>query len=75
MNPFPKEYELVEIFESEPAKLDDAVPFFYNNNVYRLYRPNGELHFEIEPGSHWTRIAWKQFDSILVDLTLEILKG
>ncbi|MBD3922924.1 hypothetical protein H8B09_29725 [Paenibacillus sp. PR3] len=75
MKPFPEEYEFIELFESEPKILDEKVPFFYNNNIYKLSRPNGELYFEIEPGSHWTRIAWKQADQILIDLTLENVKG
>ncbi|MDQ0090339.1 hypothetical protein J2T12_003753 [Paenibacillus anaericanus] len=34
MNPFPEEYEFIDLFESEPKKLDEEVPFFYINNVY-----------------------------------------
>jgi len=75
MEPFPHEYEFIELFETESAKLDEHVPFFYNNNIYKLCRPNGNLYFEMEPGSHWTRIAWKQEENLLVDLVLENVKG
>lgn len=75
MKPFPEEYELIDLFESEPARLDDQVPFFYTNNTYRLCRTNGELHFAIEPGIHWSSIVWKQAENIIVDLILENVKG
>src|SRR5262245_39632209 len=75
MEPFPQEFEFIELFETEPTKLEEGMPFFYNNNIYKLCRPNGELYFEIEPGSHWTRIAWKQDGNIIIDLILESIKG
>ncbi|KRE30266.1 hypothetical protein [Paenibacillus sp. Soil522] len=75
MNPFPEEYEFIELFESLPEQLDKSVPFFYNNNVYKLSRSNGDLFFEMEPGSHWSRVAWKQAESFLIDLTLDNIKG
>lgn len=75
MEPFPQEYEIMELFETEPTKLDEEVSFFYNNNTYKLCRPNGNLYFEIEPGSHWTRIAWKQEGDLVIDLILEKVKG
>lgn len=75
MNPFPEEFEFIDLFETEPTMLDEQVPFFYNNNIYKLKRTNGEIYFEMEPGSHWTRIAWKQNDLTLIDLTLENIKG
>ncbi|MCM3127555.1 hypothetical protein M3625_07325 [Paenibacillus sp. MER 78] len=75
MEPFPQEHELMELFESEPTKLDEEVPFFYNNNTYKLCRPNGELYFEIEPSHRWSRVVWKQGTASLVDLTLENIKG
>ncbi len=48
MVPFPQEYEFIELFETEPTKLDEVVPFFYNNKTYKLCRPNGNLFFEID---------------------------
>lgn len=74
MEHFPQEYEFIELFETEPAKLDEDIPFFYNNNTYKLCRPNGNLYFEIEPGSHWSRILWKQDEDLLIDLTFERIK-
>lgn len=49
--------------------------FFYKNNIYKLKRPNGEIYFEMELGSHWARISWKQNDLTLIDLTLENIVG
>lgn len=75
MNPFPEEHELISLLESEPLIYDQQVPFFYNHLTYSLTRSNGTLHFEIEPGSQWARIIWKQEESIVVDIELESIQG
>ncbi|WEK56060.1 MAG: hypothetical protein P0Y55_08435 [Candidatus Cohnella colombiensis] len=75
MNPFPKEHELIDVFESEPKIKDNETPFYYNHLEYLLTRDNGSLQCELEPGIHWARVIWKQKDETLVDLELESIKG
>ncbi len=75
MNPFPREDELLSIFESEPIVLDKELPFYYNHLIYQLRRNNGELYVEIEPGMHWSRMIWKQEGKTIIDLELENIKG
>ncbi|MBP2000941.1 hypothetical protein J2Z69_001984 [Paenibacillus shirakamiensis] len=75
MLPFPEEFEFVDFFEQEPCTLDSEVPFYYNRHTYQLERENGTLHFELEPSYSWVRCQWHQGDIVLIDLTLEEVRG
>lgn len=75
VNSFPEEYELLDLFESEPIIYDLSTPFFYNNLIYKLIRSNGTLKFEVEPGSHWARVTLTQGEIDIIDLELNHIKS
>jgi hypothetical protein len=58
MNPFPEEYEFIDLFETYPNVLDPDSPFFYNHLTYKLERENGTIYFGLEPGCHAARFFW-----------------
>lgn len=49
MNPFPEDYELISIFESEPKLLDEDIPWFYNTLFFRLQRNDDILSCIFSP--------------------------
>lgn len=49
MNPFPEDFELLSIFESEPEVLDANVPWFYNILTFRGERDGLKYRIKISP--------------------------
>lgn len=49
MNPFPEEYELISLFESEPELLDRDIPWFYNTLRFNIQRESDHLSCTISP--------------------------
>ena len=58
MNPFPEEWELLALFESEPTITDRAVPWFYSRLTFETKRGPNEVRCEIEPGCEILNITW-----------------
>lgn len=58
MNPFPEEWELLSLFESEPKVSDRDVPRFYNRLIYETTRDRDRVRCEIEPAYDTLKITW-----------------
>jgi hypothetical protein len=58
MNPFPEEWELLALFESEPTITDRDVPWFYNRLNFETKRGSDEVRCDIEPGCEILEINW-----------------
>ncbi|MEO3947894.1 hypothetical protein [Gorillibacterium sp. CAU 1737] len=75
MNPFPKEHELIGLFESEPRVLDEATPWFYNSLFFTLIRDQDRLECSLEPAHGVLSLTLKTGDRILYELTFENIIG
>lgn len=49
VNPFPEDFELLSIFESEPEVLDVDAPWFYNTLTYRGERDGLKYMIKLSP--------------------------
>ncbi len=49
IKPFPQDYELITLFESEPIILSEEVPWYYNTLFFELSREEIDLNISIEP--------------------------
>src|SRR4029434_642095 len=70
MNPFPEEWELLSLFESEPAVVDRQVPWAYNCLIFETTRGDDHIRCEIEPGYEIIRLTWWHgtHDMLFLDL-------
>lgn len=75
MNPFPKDYELVELFESEPKILDEEVPWYYNNLFFSLNRNDVTLVCLLQPAYGTISLHLKMNNRPIYDLSLENVAG
>jgi hypothetical protein len=75
MKPFPDQYELIALFESEPAVTDAGVPWAYNHLAFKRTVGDSRIECEIEPGYQELRFRWFQRDAQLVDLDLHWVSG
>ena len=60
MDPFPEEWELLALFETEPTISDRDVPWFYNRITFETTRGNDHVRCWIEPGYESLEITWWQ---------------
>lgn len=58
MDPFPKEWELLALFESEPSIADRDVPWCYNVLTFETTRGSDRVCCEIEAGYEKIRLNW-----------------
>ena len=75
MNPFPEDYELISLFESEPQLADPKVPWAYNRLEFSLTRSNGTLSCVIEPGYEALVLDWMRDGEMVVHLDLRWVLG
>ncbi|MFX3649339.1 MAG: hypothetical protein ACE3K2_07950 [Paenibacillus sp.] len=75
MNPFPKDYELVELFESEPKIFDEEVPWYYNNLFFSLERNDVTLVCLLQPAYGTLSLHVKVNNSSIYDLSFENVVG
>lgn len=76
MNPFPEEYELVTLLESEPIKLDNEIPFYYNILFFKLTRNGITLNLCLEPASNRMNIRISnEIQGTLFELKFESILG
>jgi len=60
MNPFPDDWELLALFESEPQISDRDVPWFYNCLTFETTRGTDHIRCKIEPGYEKFKLNWWQ---------------
>jgi hypothetical protein len=75
MEPFPKDWELIGLFECEPKSLDPVVPWAYNHLTLHTVRNNDEISCMIEPGYEVVTIIWKKNGQEIVNLDLHWVQG
>ncbi len=75
MNPFPEEWELLALFESEPTIADRDVPWFYNRLTFETKRGTDEVRCAIEPGQETLEINWRQNGKEKLRLELHWVNG
>src|SRR3954464_324442 len=75
MNPFPEEWELLALFESEPTIADRDVPWFYNRLTFETKRGGDEIRCEIEPGYEILNIIWWRDGKEKMKLELHWVRG
>jgi hypothetical protein len=75
MNPFPEDYELISIFETEPKLLDDEIPWFYNTLIFKLQRNDDVLSFILSPAYRTISIGLTLSERKIYDLGFENVKG
>lgn len=75
VDPFPHEYELLSLFESEPTLLDPKVPWAYNTLHFETTRGVDHVICEIEPGYEVVRISWNRDGNEVVHLNLNWVLG
>ena len=70
MDPFPKQHELISIFESEPELLDLDAPWTYNRLTFKTQRGSDHIAYVIEPASRIVQIDWSRDGNRVVSLDL-----
>lgn len=75
MNPFPKDHELVSLFESEPRVLDNEVPWYYNSLFFSLVRNNDRIECIIEPAYSTISFRLMIENRLIYNLHFENIEG
>ena len=75
MNPFPQEWELLSVFESEPTVVDRGVPWEYNSLIFETCRGDDCIRCEIEPGYEIIKLKWWRGRLEMLDLDLYWVRG
>jgi hypothetical protein len=70
MNPFPDDWQLIGLFESEPALLDPGLPWVYNRLTFQTQRGCDRIVSEIEPASEILTIRWWHQGELRLNLDL-----
>jgi len=75
MTPFPDEYELISLFESEPVLADANVPWAYNHLRFTRTMGRDTLECAIEPGYERLKVQWRQNGREVLSLDLRCVSG
>ncbi len=58
MEPFPEEWQLLSLFETEPRILDPGIPWAYNNLTFETTRGSDRILCVIEPAYERLDFTW-----------------
>jgi hypothetical protein len=75
MKPFPDQYELLSLFESDPVLTDAKVPWAYNHLTFTRTIGESRIECEIEPGYETLKFRWVQHGAEVMDLDLHWVSG
>ncbi|MEC0268121.1 hypothetical protein [Paenibacillus anseongense] len=76
MNPFPEDYELIALFESEPIVLDNEIPWYYNYLLFKLIRDGIILGLSMEPACNRINIRMSnERQGTLIEIGYESIRG
>ncbi len=75
MNPFPEEWELFALFETEPTVVDRGVPWEYNTLIFETTRDQNHVRCEIEPGYEKLKLVWWNGSEERLTLQLNWVRG
>lgn len=70
MNPFPEDFELLSIFESEPEVLDVDAPWFYNTLTFRGDRDGLNYMIKLSPAYGELEVRIEGFNHLICQLAL-----
>jgi hypothetical protein len=70
MEPFPDEWELLSLFESEPTIAEHGVPWTYNTLTFETERGADFVRCVIQPGYETLTVSWwhKGNEKLALDL-------
>jgi hypothetical protein len=75
MDPFPKDWELIGLFECEPDCLDANVPWCYNQLTFKTSRNENEIICVIAPGYEELQWEWRNNGQKIIELNLCSVAG
>jgi hypothetical protein len=76
MNPFPEDWQLIGLFESEPELMyPSAQPWAYNMLRFEFHRDLDRLQCILQPGDERIEIHWWQADRLRLHLDLAGVNG
>ena len=75
IDPFPRDWELMEFFGCEPSLLDPNVPWVYNLLRYESENGGDRVVCDIEPASEIVEIKWWQGGILRLELGLHAVKS
>lgn len=75
MHRFPNDYELIQLFECEPALTDGNVPWCYNHLAFTSVRGRDRIECEIEPAEEVLQFRWYMENLERVNLDLRSVSG
>lgn len=76
LNPFPEDYELIALFESEPIVLDNEIPWYYNYLLFKLIRDGIILGLSMEPACNRINIRMSnERQGTLIEIGYESIRG
>jgi hypothetical protein len=76
LNPFPEEYELITLFESEPIIFDNEIPWYYNYLLFKLIRNGIILDLSMEPACNRINIRMSnERQGTLMEIVYESIRG
>jgi hypothetical protein len=70
MNPFPKDWELIGLFECEPDCLDENVPWCFNQLTFNTVRDEDEEVSVISPGYEELKWEWRKNGQLIAQFDL-----
>jgi hypothetical protein len=70
MNPFPDEWELLSLFESEPELWDPDIPWIHNIVIFETTRGLDQVRCEIDPSCGMLKLTWRHSgkEKLILDL-------
>lgn len=69
---FPDDYELIDIFESEPIELVDDMPWYYNELRFVLIKNENVLEATISPSISEIKVQLHNEKQLIASLHLEV---
>ena len=75
MDPFPDEWQLLSLFETDPRILDPEVPWTFNHLAFETTRGADRIRCVIEPGYEQLDFTWWHNQSRHLALELHWVSG
>jgi hypothetical protein len=75
MDPFPEQWELISLFESEPTLMDPGVPWIYNHVTFVLDRAGERIECMIHEADQEVAFRWLVGGRTVVQLELTDVVG
>jgi hypothetical protein len=70
IEPFPQDWQLIGLFECEPALADSDIPWVYNRLTFQTDRGDDRIACDLEPASEIIALRWWQRGQLRLRLDL-----